>query len=119
MARELIVVKHDAVAAEPLGRLAHRRFLSFIVEETIGGRGDRIKAYAIATSAFGPDLSTAPDRLGDSAVRAGYAVTRPVPSCAVGLPFRDLAAGSTRDPRRAAGARAFVGAAIPLTGRVS
>ena len=31
----------------------HRDFLSFIVEETIAGRADRIKAYTIATSALG------------------------------------------------------------------
>jgi TolB-like protein len=30
-----------------------RRFLTFVVEETLAGRGDRIKAYTVATSAFG------------------------------------------------------------------
>lgn len=31
----------------------NRHFLSYIVEETLSGRGDRIKAYSIATSVFG------------------------------------------------------------------
>jgi adenylate cyclase len=31
----------------------NRRFLDFVVEETLAGRADRIKAYAIATIAFG------------------------------------------------------------------
>lgn len=31
----------------------HRRFLSFVVEETLAGRADRLKAYTIATGAFG------------------------------------------------------------------
>jgi adenylate cyclase len=31
----------------------NRRFLGFVVEETLAGRADRIKAYAIATGAFG------------------------------------------------------------------
>jgi TolB-like protein len=31
----------------------HRKFLSFVVEETLAGRADRLKAYTIATGAFG------------------------------------------------------------------
>ncbi|WP_306753141.1 hypothetical protein [Paracoccus actinidiae] len=31
----------------------NRRFLSYVVEETLAGRADRIKAYSIATGAFG------------------------------------------------------------------
>lgn len=31
----------------------HRNFLTFVVEETLAGRADRIKAYTIATSALG------------------------------------------------------------------
>jgi TolB-like protein len=31
----------------------HRKFLSFAVEETLAGRADRLKAYTIATGAFG------------------------------------------------------------------
>lgn len=33
----------------------NRAFLRFIVEETLAGRADRIKAYTIATSALGRD----------------------------------------------------------------
>jgi adenylate cyclase len=45
----------------------HRRFLSFIVDETLQGRGDRIKAYTIATSAFGRSEGFDPQQ--DSIVR--------------------------------------------------
>jgi len=45
----------------------HRRFLSFIVEETLQGRGDRLKAYTIATSAFGRGEAFDPQQ--DSIVR--------------------------------------------------
>ncbi|PWS35203.1 hypothetical protein DFH01_23145 [Falsiroseomonas bella] len=31
----------------------NRQFLAYVVEETLGGRGERIKAYNIATSVFG------------------------------------------------------------------
>ncbi|MFO0994054.1 MAG: hypothetical protein U1E67_19225 [Hyphomicrobiales bacterium] len=37
-----------------------RRFLSYIVEETLAGRSDRIKAYSIATEVFGRDDSFDP-----------------------------------------------------------
>ena len=33
----------------------NRRFLSYVVEETLAGRPERIKAYSIATSVFGRD----------------------------------------------------------------
>jgi len=33
----------------------NRRFLTYVVEETLAGRADRIKAYAIATTVFGRD----------------------------------------------------------------
>ena len=36
-------------------RARNRAFLRFIVEETLAGRGDRIKAYTIATSVLGRD----------------------------------------------------------------
>jgi hypothetical protein len=39
-------------------QLAH--FLSFVVEETLAGRGDRIKAYTIAADALGRDASFDP-----------------------------------------------------------
>jgi TolB-like protein len=34
-----------------------RQFLTYVVEETLAGRADRIKAYAIATEVFGRDAS--------------------------------------------------------------
>jgi TolB-like protein len=44
-----------------------RRFLTYVVEETIIGRADRIKAYSIATEVFGRDSSF--DAQTDPAVR--------------------------------------------------
>ena len=38
----------------------NRRFLEYVVEETLLGRGDRIKAYSIATIVFGRDDSFDP-----------------------------------------------------------
>jgi TolB-like protein len=38
----------------------NRRFLHYIVEETLAGRADRIKAYSIATSVFGRESSFDP-----------------------------------------------------------
>ena len=38
----------------------NRRFLTYVVEETLEGRGDRIKAYNIATSVFGRDKNFDP-----------------------------------------------------------
>jgi TolB-like protein len=37
-----------------------RRFLSHVIEETLAGRGSRIKAYSIAVEAFGRDASFDP-----------------------------------------------------------
>ena len=44
-----------------------RQFLNYVVEETLAGRADRIKAYTIATSVFGRDESFDPQV--DSIVR--------------------------------------------------
>jgi TolB-like protein len=44
-----------------------RRFLAYVIEETIAGRAERIKAYAIATEVFGRDASF--DAQTDPAVR--------------------------------------------------
>ncbi|WDZ76188.1 hypothetical protein PWG15_16490 [Ensifer adhaerens] len=44
-----------------------RKFLTYVIEETIAGRGDRIKAYSIATEVFGRDSSFDPQT--DPAVR--------------------------------------------------
>jgi TolB-like protein len=49
------------------GSERHRNFLSFIVEETLQGREDRLKAYTIATSAFGRGEDFDPQQ--DSIVR--------------------------------------------------
>ncbi len=43
-----ILVSREFVAAQ-----RNHQFLSFVVEETLAGRADRIKAYNIATSVFG------------------------------------------------------------------
>lgn len=45
----------------------NRKFLRYVVEETLAGRADRIKAYSIATSVFGRDESFDPQL--DSIVR--------------------------------------------------
>ena len=69
-------VPADAVRAE-LGRILasshfdaserNRRFLTFVVEEALAGRTDRIKAYPIATEVFGRDPEFDPQL--DSIVR--------------------------------------------------
>lgn len=52
----------DRIVSSPLlaksPQLAH--FLIFIVEETLGGRGNRLKAYTIATDALGRDADFDP-----------------------------------------------------------
>ena len=45
----------------------NRRFLEYVVEETLAGRADRIKAYSVATSVFGRGPDFNPDL--DSIVR--------------------------------------------------
>src|SRR5215207_813854 len=45
----------------------NRRFLTFVVEETLASRGDRIKAYNVALAAF--DRSSDFDPLTDPIVR--------------------------------------------------
>jgi adenylate cyclase len=49
------------------GSERHRRFLSYIVEETLAGRADRLKAYNIATTAFSRSADFDPQQ--DSIVR--------------------------------------------------
>jgi TolB-like protein len=44
-----------------------RRFLSYVVEETLAGRGDRIKAYSVGMEVFGRDQNF--DAQNDPAVR--------------------------------------------------
>ena len=49
-----------------------RRFLSFVVEEALAGRADRIKAYAIAVEVFGRDPSFDPQSDPIVRVEAGH-----------------------------------------------
>jgi TolB-like protein len=49
------------------GSERHRRFLTYIVEETLSGRADRLKAYNIATAAFNRGVDFDPQQ--DSIVR--------------------------------------------------
>ncbi|MBP7242964.1 hypothetical protein [Amaricoccus sp.] len=76
MVREEQAVSADAVRTELTRILAsehfdaserNRRFLSFVVEEALAGRTERIKAYPIATEVFGRDPKFDPQL--DSIVR--------------------------------------------------
>ncbi|MDL2400407.1 tetratricopeptide repeat protein [Rhizobium mayense] len=49
-----------------------RRFLSFVVNETLSGRGERIKAYSIAVEVFGRDASFDPQADPIVRVEAGH-----------------------------------------------
>ncbi|RWN66257.1 MAG: hypothetical protein EOR99_17855 [Mesorhizobium sp.] len=49
-----------------------RRFLSHVVEETLEGRGDRIKAYSIAVEVFGRDTSFDPQTDPIVRIEAGH-----------------------------------------------
>jgi hypothetical protein len=49
-----------------------RRFLAFVVEETLAGRADRIKAYSIAVEVFGRDSSFDPQSDPIVRVEAGH-----------------------------------------------
>jgi adenylate cyclase len=60
LARVLQSTQFDASAR-------NRKFLSYVVEETLAGRGERIKGYSIATSVFGRDENFDPQL--DSIVR--------------------------------------------------
>jgi hypothetical protein len=57
-----VVVSRDFMHSE-----RKRRFLKYVVQETLAGRADRIKAYTIAVDAFDRDPSFAP--LADPVVR--------------------------------------------------
>ena len=50
LALERVLVSADFDASE-----RNRRFLRHVVEETLAGRAERIKAYNIATTVFGRD----------------------------------------------------------------
>jgi len=47
-------------SSEFIGSDRTRRFLRYVVEETLAGRGDRIKAYSVAVAAFDRDESFDP-----------------------------------------------------------
>jgi len=49
-----------------------RRFLAYVVEESLAGRADRIKAYSIAVTAFGRDASFDPQTDPIVRVEAGH-----------------------------------------------
>lgn len=49
-----------------------RRFLSYVVNETLSGRGERIKAYSIAVEVFGRDASFDPQADPIVRVEAGH-----------------------------------------------
>src|SRR5215813_14233418 len=52
---------HRIVACQEFDASArNRRFLQYVVEESLEGRADRIKAYSIATSVFGRDAGFDP-----------------------------------------------------------
>jgi hypothetical protein len=55
---------HNAIRGECDRIVAHpvlaKSFLIFIVDETLAGRGDRLKAYTIATDALGRDANFDP-----------------------------------------------------------
>ena len=51
----------DVLASPPFSKSAQlTNFLRFVVEEALAGRGERIKAYTIATAALGRDESFDP-----------------------------------------------------------
>jgi hypothetical protein len=50
----------------------NRKFLSYVVEETLAGRADRIKAYSIAIEAFGRDASFDPQSDPVVRIEAGH-----------------------------------------------
>ena len=50
----------------------HRRFLAYVVAESLAGRGDRIKAYSIATQVFGRDAAFDPQSDPIVRVEAGH-----------------------------------------------
>lgn len=50
----------------------HRRFLAYVVEESLAGRADRIKAYSVATEVFGRDDTFDPQNDPIVRVEAGH-----------------------------------------------
>jgi TolB-like protein len=60
-------LKHIVASDQFAAPARSRKFLQYIVEETLAGRGERIKAFAIATEVFGRNESF--DAQGDPIVR--------------------------------------------------
>ena len=76
MSQSALMCDPDAVRAQLNRILAcddfdaserNKRFLTYVVEESLQGRADRIKAYTVATSVFGRDASFDPQE--DAIVR--------------------------------------------------
>ena len=65
LARILDSADFDATSRE-------HRFLSYVVEEALAGRGDRIKAYSIAVEVFGRDVSFDPQTDPIVRIEAGH-----------------------------------------------
>ncbi len=91
----------------------NRHFLRYVVEETLAGRADRIKAYAIATTVFGRDADFDPQL--DSIVRieAGrlrralerfYLMAGPVEGIRITIPRGSYVATFDAEPQPAASA---------------
>ena len=60
----------DSADFDATGR--EHRFLSYVVEEALSGRGDRIKAYSIAVEVFGRDESFDPQTDPIVRIEAGH-----------------------------------------------
>jgi len=54
---------HRIIGSKAINSDRHKKFLAYIVEQTLAGRGDHIKAYTIATEVFdrGEDFDSAAD----------------------------------------------------------
>ncbi|AYG58931.1 tetratricopeptide repeat protein [Rhizobium jaguaris] len=68
--RDQLALILDSVEFDATDR--ERRFLSYVVNETLSGRGERIKAYSIAVEVFGRDTSFDPQADPIVRVEAGH-----------------------------------------------
>lgn len=60
----------DRILRDPaFGAERDRKFLSYVVEEALAGRGERIKAYTVAIEVFGRDESSTRRTIRSSAFR--------------------------------------------------
>jgi hypothetical protein len=100
----------------------NRQFLRYIVEETLAGRQDRIKAYAIATAVFGRHASFDPQtdpivriearRLRRSLERY-YLIAGEGEPITISIPKGDTSRSSTRGPVRHRRPRSWWADALP------